>query len=421
MAQVPKLPFAVRALNRAGAVASALGVAIGRLDPDALLAAATKATGFRDFGDDEIGGPVLRDPLARLIASLEEEARLSTLGRFVTKGELQRYLESRLAVVDWHRRHPEIARGEIRRPIIIVGQGRTGTTILHELLALDPNNRVPMTWEADAPCPPPERATYGTDPRIRASQKTIDSSERLIPDFKRMHRMGAQLPQECVRITGAAFASMIFTAQWRVPTYTRWLLEEASMTTVYRWHRRVLQLLQWRCPAERWVLKTPAHLWCLDDVLAEYPDARFIQTHRDPLKVLSSLSSLELVLRTMTGDAGTQHEIAKEWSHWTEMAYERSVRFREERRIEPNRIADVQFRGFIKDPVAAIRRIYEQFELEWRPELEQRMRAYVAGNPDDRDGAHKHRFVDTGLDAGEERAKVKRYQEYFDVESEANL
>lgn len=419
--QAPKLPLAVRALNRAGGAVRALGVPLGSLDADALLAGARKTTGLDDYGDDEIGGPTLREPLQCLIDSLESEARLTTLGRLVTKRELSGYLAHRLQIVDWHRREPEITRGEIRNPIFIVGQGRTGTTVLHELLALDPANRVPMTWEADLPCPPPERDTYTTDPRIAQSQAMIDSSERLIPDFKRMHRMGAQLPQECVRLTGCAMASMIFTAQWRVPTYTQWLLEEAPMEPVYRWHRRFLQLLQWRCPAERWVLKTPAHLWCIPALLGEYPDARFIQTHRDPLKVLSSLSSLEMVLRTMTSDPGTPREIAAEWSRWTQIAYDRSVRYREEGLVDPNRIVDVQFRAFMSDPIAEIRRIYTQFEIELSAELEERMRAYLGRNPDDRDGSHRHRFADTGLDESEERAKVKRYQEYFDVESEASV
>lgn len=419
--QAPQLPLAVRTLNRIGGAARAVGFPLGRLDADQQLEAAKKHTGLSDYGAEELGGPSLREPLARLIDSLEGEARLSAVGRFVTAGEIGGYLQDRLRVVDTHRQHPEMAACEIRRPIFIVGQGRTGTTILHELLALDPANRVPMTWETDAPCPPPERASYETDPRIEQVQAKIDQSERLIPDFKRMHRMGAQLPQECVRITGSAFASMIFTAQWRVPTYTEWLLEEAPLAPVYRWHRRFLQLLQWHCPGERWVLKTPAHLWCMEALLAEYPDACFIQTHRDPLKVLSSLTSLEVVLRTMTGDAGEPNEIAREWSRWTGIAYERSVRFREGGQVASNRIADIQFREFLSNPLACIERIYTQFGLELLPATRDRMRDYLANNPDDRDGSHSHSFAETGLDVEEERAKVKRYQEYFDVPSEAKL
>lgn len=416
--QAPKLPLTVRVMNQAGAALRTLGVPLGRLDADVLMAAACKETGLDDFGDDEIGGPTLRDPLSRLVRSLEEEARLTPLGRFIAAGELKRYLSDRLQLIDWHARHPEIADGEIRSPIFIVGQARSGTTILHELLALDPANRVPQTWETDSPCPPPDRASYETDPRIAAVQAQLDRSEQLIPDFKRMHRMGAQLPQECVRMTGSAFASMIFAAQWRLPSYVSWLLDEAPMRPVYAYHRRFLQLLQWRCPPDRWVVKSPGHLWCLEDVVAEYPGARFIQPHRDPLKILSSLTSLELVLRTMTSDPGTAHEIAVEWSGWNERAYERSVAFREQGGVDESRVVDLQFREFMSDPVHQIQRIYRQFDLELEPAVEQKMRDYVAGNPSDRDGKHEHRFAETGLDVDEERAKVKRYQEYFGVESE---
>ena len=233
--------------------------------------------------------------------------------------------------------------------------------------------------------------------------------------------MGATLPQECIRITGMDFLSLIFAAQWRVPDYTRWLIHDADLGEAYANHRRMLQLLQWRCPAERWVLKSPGHQWHLEALLREYPDARFIQTHRDPLKVLSSLTSLELVLRSMSSDDADAHEIAKEWSEWNCEAYDRSVAFRESGEIDPDRVVDLHFRSFLADPISEMRRIYDQFEIELDPQSELRMKQYLEQNPDDRDGKHIHRFADTGLDRDAERAKVRRYQECFEVESETKL
>lgn len=222
-------------------------------------------------------------------------------------------------------------------------------------------------------------------------------------------------------MTASEFRSLIFTATWRVPSYTRWLLREADMSPVYRAHRRMLQLLQWRCPAERWVLKSPGHIWSLEALLAEYPDACLVQTHRDPLKILSSISSLEVVLRAMTSDDIDPHEIAREWSEWFCLGYERSVTFREAGGVPDSQVMDVQFGDFIGDPVSQVRRIYEHFDLEFTEEFDRRMREYVASNPSDRDGRHEHSFAGTGLDVEEERAKVKRYQEYFDVASEDRL
>jgi hypothetical protein len=348
----PQLPLIPRSINFFGRQLERVGISPVRLEMEGLLEAARRSTGLSDFGD-----AAFTDGLGRLLRSLEEEAALTSLGRFIARTDVIQGLERRLQLVDWHERHPEIGAGEIRRPIVIVGQGRTGTTILHELLALDPANRIPLTWEVDHPSPPPERASYESDPRIAATQQTLDRSESLVPTIKRMHRMGAQLPQECVRITSCAFQSAIFVAQWRVLSYANWVINEADMAPAYATHRQMLQVLQWRCPAERWVLKSPGHLWSLDALLDAYPDALLIQTHRDPLRILSSLTSLETVLRSMSSNDIDKAEIAREWSEWMAVGYERSVDFRESGALPASRVVDVQFREFIADPVAAVAKI----------------------------------------------------------------
>lgn len=411
---IPRLPLIPRIVNRAGSLLTAAGLGPSELTADSLIEAARRSSGLGEAG---IGSA--REGLERLVESLREDAALSTLGRVIARADLTRLLGNRMQLDDWHARHPEIAERPIRRPIFIVGQGRSGTTILHELLMLDSANRVPQFWEADEPFPPPERARYETDPRIAACQRQLDRSESLIPDFKRIHRMGAQLPQECVRLTACEMKSAIFPAQWRVPRYTRWLLDEARMADAYETHRRLLQLLEWRCPAERWVVKSPGHLWCLDAVLDAHPDACFVQTHRDPISILSSLTSLEVVLRKMCSDDIRPHEIAREWSDWLQRAYDRSVDFRESGRLPASRVVDLHFGRFMRDPLANVKDIYTRFDLELRPEVERAMRDYVAHNPSDRDGRHRHRFEDTGLDLEEERAKVKRYVGYFDLDEES--
>jgi hypothetical protein len=383
-------------------------------DVDRIVTTARDATGLDDFGE-----ATWQEGLERLVGALRGEARLHELGEQIAGGELVEYLSTRLGLVDWRKRHPEIAAVDVTPPIVIVGQARTGTTILHDLLAQDPANRVPLTWEVDRPVPPPETATYETDPRIAASQEQLDGVELVIPGFQAMHPMGALLPQECVRMTGGDFRSLIFPTQYRVPSYAHWLLDEADMAPAYRWHRLYLQHLQSRHPAPRWVLKSPGHLWCLGALLAEYPNALLVQTHRDPLRIIASLSSLMSVLRRLGSDEISQPENAAEWAGYLAAGLDRSVAAREDGTVPAGRVVDVQFRAFMADPFTTIREIYDRLGLELTETSEQRMRAFLAVNTTEKHGGHQYTFSDTELDIGEWRERTRRYQEYFDVPSES--
>ena len=146
--------------------------------------------------------------------------------------------------------------------------------------------------------PSPEAATLRTDPRIAKVQADLDRVDGLIPEFKTMHPMGALRAQECVVITSLDLASMIYQTQFDVSSYDRWVLG-CDMRSALRWHRRFLQVLQWKAPGKRWALKSPQHLWHIQHVHREYPDALFVQTHRDPVRVLVSISSLVATLRRL--------------------------------------------------------------------------------------------------------------------------
>jgi hypothetical protein len=413
MLEVPSLPAPVRLYNGARRLASKVGIPMPPLDAEPLIARARKSTGLSD-----LGGDTFREPLERLIASLEEDAGLHALGRTIAATQLLGNLENRLHLADCIAREPAITQGRIDRPIFIVGMARTGTSILHELIGQDPNVRVPQTWEVNYPTPPPEAATYETDPRIRRCDELLAGTDRLIPGFRKMHRMEARLPQEDVSIMSLEFTSMVFEASFRLPSYTAWFHHEADVSPAYATHRRFLQLLQWRCPADRWVLKTPGHLWELERLMAEYPDACLVQTHRDPLQSLSSLTSLLTTLRAMSSDRVDPHDIAREWSDLNAQAYEASVDARESGLIDRSRIVDVHFGEFMADPFSAIRRIYDRFEMEYTAEADARMRSYLETHSVEEHGKHEHRFEDTGLDLADAREQVKRYQEYFDVPSE---
>lgn len=406
----PRLPFAIRALNRGGALLGALGARRPRLDEESLCAEARKRTGLDAFGDEGF-----RAPFRRLLAALEDEAGLTTLGRIIARAEMVNLLSNRLQIADWWQRHPEIGDETVRAPLFIVGMGRTGTTILHELLALDPRNRVPLSWEVQRPCPPPIEAERETDPRVAQTDHDLAQTDRILPEFKKMHPMGARLPQECIAITAHDFTSMLHHTAYHVPSYAHWLHREADLAPVYASHRRFLQLLQWRSPGEHWVLKSPGHLWALEHVLHEYPDAVFIQTHRDPLRIVASLASLIAMLRSMTSRHADLGEIAEEWAEHIAVALDHAVDVRESGRIPEDRILDLQFRDFLAEPIGFVKRIYDRFGMTFTAETESRMRDHLNTNPSDKHGAHFYRFGDTGLDEAALRRRFQRYQEAFDV------
>ena len=383
------------------------------LDVDHLVETAQQATGLADFGES-----TWREGCERLVDALAAEARLNAIGEQIAGMEIVAYLTNRLRVTDWHRRESGIGRADVRPPIVIVGQGRTGTTILYDLLAQDPSNRVPRTWEVDRPWPPPETATYDTDPRIDEVQATIEASESVIPGFLAMHPIGARLGQECVRITGGAFRSMIFPTQYRIPSYLRWLLDEADMAPAYRYHRRFLQHLQSRHRGDRWVLKSPGHIWSLGALLAEYPGALLVQTHRDPLRIVASLASLVALLRRLASDESSVPGVAAELADDVADGLDRSVTARLDGTVRPDRAVDVQFAAFMADPLATVRTIYDRLGMALGGVAEARMRAFLDANPQDKHGGHRYTFAATGLDAGALRERVRRYQTYFDVASE---
>jgi hypothetical protein len=360
----------------------------------------------------------MKEALDRLLDSLRREARLSELGGAVVADEIVGYLTSRLQVVAERTRHPEVADAPVEPPVVIIGQGRTGTTILFDLLAQDPATRVPLTWEVERPCPPPETSTYDTDPRIEEVDARLAGIDLVLPGFRAMHPMGARLAQECVRITALEFRSFIFPTQYRVPSYARWLLDEADMAPAYRWHRMFLQHLQSRHPGERWLVKSPGHIWHLGALLAEYPDALLVQTHRDPLRIIASLGSLVPTLRSLASDGVSGPEASAEFADYIIEGLDRSLEARRDGTVPAGQVVDSQFAAFMADPLATVGAIYDQFGFELTAETERRMRTFIETHPSDQHGGHRYTFAATGLDEAELRARTRAYQSAFEVPSE---
>jgi hypothetical protein len=405
----PYRPAAIRALNLAGRALAALGLRAPSLEEASVLRAAERATGLDDFGP-----PSFRDGLRELLRCLEGEARLTLLGRTMARANLVSALATRLRLVDWRRRHPEVAQQEIRRPLFVLGMPRTGTTLLHGLLAQDPAARAPLTWEVATPCPAPETASFASDPRIAAARATERDIEKIAPGFLAIHPVGALLPQECVSLTASEFMSMQWEATYAVPSYQRWC-EAQDHAPAYRWHRAFLQHLQSRHRGERWVLKTPAHLLTLDALFGEYPDACVVQTHRAPSEVVASLASLECTLRGATTDALDPRAQGEEAAALIERMLRAGASARAAHPEREARFFDLAYPDLVADPFGSVKRIYERFGLPFSAELEARMREFLGANASDKHGVHRYSPAAFGLDPAQLERRYAFYTQCYDV------
>jgi hypothetical protein len=407
-----QLPFYARAVNVAGDRLRRAGwLSALEFEPLSLVRAARSQARLEDFG-----APDPDEPLARLARATEDEARLTVTGRVAIRKYLVDLLVNRLQL-QRERASAAQAPSPIERPLFIVGLPRTGTTLLHNLIARDPGVRVPLTWEVMFPSPAPRAAQGRADPRIARTQRALRWLERLAPDFKRIHPVGAELPQECIAITTHAFASIQFHTTQRVPAYQDWL-ERTGMREAYRCHREFLQHLQRHDPGRRWVLKAPGHLFALDALLAEYPDAVIVQTHRDPLRVVGSIASHGVVLRAAFSEDVDPHEVASDWSARWARALMRALAARDADPQAARRFLDLRYADVVRDPLAAVRAIYAHAEHALTPQAEASMRAYLAANPRDRHGVHRYGLEEFGLDPALESARYDAYCRRFAIAPE---
>jgi hypothetical protein len=376
-----------------------------------LIDAACTRTGLDDFGVD-----TWWEGLDVLVRSTNDDAALSDMGEQVVAEQLVGYLVNRLEVEYWYRQHPEIDDQEIVAPLFGLSLPRTGSTALSFLLALDPARRSLRTWEAQRPCPPPETATEHTDPRIADTQAGIDMQEQMTPDFVGMLPTSATGPQECLLTLAFDFRSMVFEGMARIPTYSEWLLA-CDMEPAYRYHKRVLKLLQWRCPPTRWWLKTPSHMHAIDALDRVYPDARFIMTHRDIASVIPSVSAVMSALGGMLTDEPDPVYLGRHNTEVWETALHRTIDFRDAGREA--RFFDIAFADVQSDPIASVRRLYDWLGEELTAVAEARMREWWDANSRERHGAHAYRPADYGLDVDDLRRRFRFYTERFDVPTEA--
>jgi hypothetical protein len=369
---------------------------------DELLDQAAERSDLGDFGDV----PFL-EAFEALVESLNREARLDAAAEARAADMLTDVLARRLQLVDDRKQYPAIAEEVITAPIVIVGQPRSGSTHLHALLGCVRTLRAPRLWELWSPSPPPDRASYTTDPRIVAAEARVAA---LPADMLVRHPMSATRPEQCNLLNDWSFINQAWMASYDIRSYRDWFLD-ADYAPAYEAHRRTLQHLQWRCPG-RWVLKYPKHLLSLDALLSTYPDAMLIWTHRDPAAVLPSAVSLTGYLRAANTADFDPERFAREWVVLEELALHRGLASRD-RDTNPARHIDMDYRSILSDPVGTVAVLCERLGVSYDDESRQAVQRWLEDHPQTEHGVHRYTAATFGLDAERLRARFDFYSRRF--------
>lgn len=328
-----------------------------------------------------------------------------------------RLLVVRAQTVAYARSDPGVRDEVIREPVFIAGAPRTGTTILHALLSLSPGTRVPEGWELLYPVPPPDPTVYPDPARVALADRELRRPAVVVSGLDAIHEYSGRMHKECVSAMSFEFRSEEFTARYHVPTYVDWLAR-CDMTPAYEWHRLVLQILQRRVRDKRWVLKSPVHMHSLPTLLATYPDARVVFTHRDPLAVLGSVTSLVATLRYAHSDAIDTPDIGAYHADLYGRSLDRLVDLTEAGALHAARVRHTLYAAFVDDPLAAVGDVVKGLGWSMRPETERAVREHLDARPRAAHGEHQYSFDDLGLSRRAERARFARYQQYFGVPNE---
>lgn len=405
----PPHPEWLAAMNAEGSYLNLSAVV--PLDEQSLIDHACRSTGLSDFGDD-----LWREPFSVYVKSLEKEAQLTLMGRLMARNDIILWLSTRLNVTETLKQHPEILNEKVTAPMVIVGLPRSGTSILFELLAQDPDVGVPLMWEALQPCPPPEAASYRSDPRIEQADKLFTQWSRVAPEFASMHEMRGDIPAECGLLMASTFISDHNASLHHTHSYSAWLAQ-ADYLPVYEYHKTLLKILQWKNPRKRWLLKAPEHQVHLDTLLQVYPDARIVQTHRDPIKCMASTTSLMGTLYYMRSDQPFNAEMIENiiMGEATARRLEHVINQREAGIVPKANIADSRYQDLMDEPMACIERIYAHFGMSLSEEANSKMLDYLASKPKGKFGKHRYEIDE---ERAKDRGLFQRYQEFYGVPDE---
>lgn len=372
-----------------------------------LIAAAQQASGLTSLGDQSI-----LDGLNRLVDSFNNEAKLTARGEKSVEGTLVATLVNRLRVEDYLAKHPELLQRPIDKPMFVFGLPRTGTTLVINLLNQDPARRSFLRWEAFDSVPPPKTSELHAGPRYEKAQAQIDMSLKYTPHISAIHHEDGDSPTECQFSMTPSFVSQVYDSMYHIPSYHRWFLNEADYLPAFRYHKRLLQLLQADAPG-RWTLKNPWHPLYLDALTTVYPDAQLVMTHRDPIDVVGSACSLLKAVRPMFSDNIDFKDIGTTLLDTFDKMIERTIAYKQKHGWDS--IYDLQYADVMRDPIGELKKLYRHFDEPFTAQAETAMQAYLASNPQGKHGRHTYSLEDYGLTKEQIRTRYRDYCERFKI------
>lgn len=398
-----RLPLQLRTLNAMGPLLSRLGLLNLRPGADHYMELARRSTGLSDFGSYDV-----RTAVDKMLHMLCNEADLHLFGRIASTQLTLRNLENCLRVQQAFVDEPELDDIPVEEPIIIVCTPRTGSTLLHNLLAQHPNVRAPRMWELHRPCPPPHPALEKTDARIRKSDREFGMYYRLIPEMRAIHYFAPLAVEECTHLFLNTFTCrMSFAAMANLTSYADWVMK-LDMAPAYREYKRTLKILARNYPRKTLVLKSPGHLLCMEALHEVFPKARIVHIHRDPATAAGSFCSLTEAVQISVRRNVDVAEIGNTWNRlWTPAVMD-SIRWRETGELN---ILDLDFRDVIADPPGVAASVFEYFGIDAPAALHTNIARYLGENPKDMYGSHQYDLHRYGLDR---RALLEQYAPYID-------
>jgi len=406
----------IRVINQGVRALNAVGLGRIRFDEQSMLDTARKQTGLSDFGDERF-----LEPMRVLIRSLEQEADLNPLGRFMTRANILRILKHRLLAEDLCKRHPEILERTIADPVVVVGPARSGTTRLHRLLAADERFLHLKSWESVNPVPYPEsfaardKRGEDTDPRITGIEQGLKAVLYMAPQMNAVHPLGTFEVEEEIGLIQHSFASQLWEVQAHIPTFAEWLMSH-DQTYAYEYMVKLMKIIGWyrNDPEDKpWILKTPQYMQDLDCLLKVFPGARLICSHRDPVKVIGSVCSLTWNAIVRDSDSVTPDWIGEEWLNKSERMLSKTIAIRDQLPAEQQ--YDVQYADITADWQHAVQGIYDFLGIPLTDGALAGMQGWLNSNAQHKHGAHKYQLEDFGLSAERVEQRLRFYREKFDI------
>ncbi len=400
-------PLPIRLVNSIARRTTPVFDRLASLKSDRLLAAAVRQTSLQDWGD-----PRFKDALAALLDSVNQEGKLTFFGRFSLSQFLIGNLCSRLRMIEVLKRYPEIQQQKIQKPIFITGWYRTGTTHLHNLLALHPNLRAPLFWELRHPCPTLNPRTADPNRQIRNVKLASKIHGYLAPGFSAVHPLEAERPEECLHLFDKACVGTTSFFMTEAKSFAWWLLDHGILHG-YDFFKIQLQLLNWLRPGRQWVLKWPYHLWHLATLLETFPDATVIHLHRDPCQSIPSVCSLAAAARAPFCESIDNAALGEFWLNYCEAGLKRGLTARQ--KANANQIIDIRYPDLKADPLSVIDQIQNIICLDGFEAWTKSLKIDSKTTKKKRPQPHHYTLAQFGLEAAQIRERFSSYIEDYDL------